>query len=685
MLLLLLRRAGLLRIHRQAPQRTMSTFIHLHTLDLRVHDSPSLFISHDPSSNLSNQVNHFLPVYIFDERALDVSHLPEGSKPFSPRIRPSEDGRPNGAQQTRAAPTSRVAQFHRTSPHRLWNLLEAVYGLRDTYRRSGGDLLIGYGRPEILIPQLIKTLGEDHVAGVWAQKEYTLEESNMLKNLRKSLPGKVKLQLNDSKTLIPSKHLPFDPAKQTPDVYTAFRKRVEGMGLTLGDNEMLVPPVLTARWSPSKIFNDVRVSVGKKRVNLKSFPDIKLEGKGWIRSGSEYDSMQAMYSALVKPLLDHPPLAGWSSVVKSSDEPPDFHPESALPSEGGSEASALTRLEDYVGHDPKSEEKDGENDNDTDRRDSVWLGGAKAKTYKDTRNGLVGEAFSTKFAGFLALGTLSAREAGWRVGELLQRVGKDAKVRGNVYWILFELLWRDYFQFTTLRYNHKPSSLFDIDGFAASMQDSHEHERPDPNDWHKPNWDDPNDPARRWCEGKTGVPFIDAPMIELRETGYMSNRSRQNVASFLTKDLYVDWRIGAEFFEMHLIDYDTCSNWGNWQYQAGVGNDPRASRQFNPIKQAHDYDADSEYVKLWLPQLEGLPDDIIQTPWLSNKQIKDYPSKPIVENPQWKKFYHKTPGKHSKNKGNGGNGGRGGGGTYRGRSRGTGTGRYGEAHRGPNQ
>lgn len=101
--------------------------------------------------------------------------------------------------------------------------------------------------------------------------------------------------------------------------------------------------------------------------------------------------------------------------------------------------------------------------------------------------------------------------------------------------------------------------------------------------------DGPSDqPAVRWMEGKTGVPFIDANMAELRESGFMSNRGRQNVASFLTKDLQTDWRIGAEFFESHLIDYEPTANYGNWQYVGGVGNDPRASRQFNPIKQAND-------------------------------------------------------------------------------------------------
>lgn len=116
----------------------------------------------------------------------------------------------------------------------------------------------------------------------------------------------------------------------------------------------------------------------------------------------------------------------------------------------------------------------------------------------------------------------------------------------------------------------------------------------------------------------------------------MSNRGRQNVASFLAKDLYMcvpwphlfplgvadfalsssDWRVGAEFFESLLLDYDPCSNYGNWQYQAGCGNDPRGmARQFNPIKQAVDYDRDGAFTRTWLPELDRVSDARLQTPW----------------------------------------------------------------------
>jgi deoxyribodipyrimidine photo-lyase len=104
----------------------------------------------------------------------------------------------------------------------------------------------------------------------------------------------------------------------------------------------------------------------------------------------------------------------------------------------------------------------------------------------------------------------------------------------------------------------------------------------------------------KWVNGQTGSDFVDANMLELKLTGFMSNRGRQNVASYLCNNLKLDWRYGAAYFEQQLIDYDVCSNWGNWAYLAGVGNDPRSNRIFNIEKQANDYDKNKVFRGLWL-------------------------------------------------------------------------------------
>ena len=110
----------------------------------------------------------------------------------------------------------------------------------------------------------------------------------------------------------------------------------------------------------------------------------------------------------------------------------------------------------------------------------------------------------------------------------------------------------------------------------------------------------------QWRYGQTGVPFMDANKRELLHTGWMSNRGRRNVASFLVKDLGLDWHMGAEWFESLLLDHDVSGNYGNWNYSAGIGNDPRENRKFNMIKQALDYDPDGDFVRMWFPELAGL-------------------------------------------------------------------------------
>lgn len=199
-------------------------------------------------------------------------------------------------------------------------------------------------------------------------------------------------------------------------------------------------------------------------------------------------------------------------------------------------------------------------------------------TYKETRNGMIGENYSTKFSAWLGLGCLSPREIYYE----LKKYEDQFLANESTYWLEFELLWRDYFRFMMKKYSNL---FFQQTGIKAKSDNLHQHN---------------NDTLLSWIDGKTGVDFIDANMIELKLTGFMSNRGRQNVASYLCNDLKLDWRYGAAYFEQQLIDYDVCSNWGNWAYLAGVGNDPRGNRVFNIEKQANDYDKLKAYRKLWL-------------------------------------------------------------------------------------
>ena len=202
----------------------------------------------------------------------------------------------------------------------------------------------------------------------------------------------------------------------------------------------------------------------------------------------------------------------------------------------------------------------------------------KLSVYKLTRNGLIGTDFSSKFSPWLANGSISAKTIYWEIIKYEQQIGKNE----STYWLIFELIWRDYFKYISLK---NGNSIFKIGGILDK----------------KYVWKTNQSAINHWINGTTDEPFVNANMIELQQTGWMSNRGRQNVASFFAKELLIDWRIGAAYFEAMLIDYDVHSNYGNWMYVSGVGNDPR-DRKFNIKLQASNYDGQSKFQKLWLQQ-----------------------------------------------------------------------------------
>lgn len=230
---------------------------------------------------------------------------------------------------------------------------------------------------------------------------------------------------------------------------------------------------------------------------------------------------------------------------------PVFDKRTAFPFQGG-EFTGKKRLQDYIW--------------DTQN----------IATYKQTRNGLIGTAYSSKFSAWLANGSLSPRMIYWEV----KKFERDVKKNQDTYWMIFELIWRDFFKYVSLKHGN---SLFKLGGILDKPYD----------------WGTSEKVKERWIKGETKYPFVNAHMKEIAATGWMSNRGRQNVASFWAKELKQDWRIGASYFESQLIDYDVHSNWGNWQYVSGVGNDSR-DRKFNIEKQTENYDSNGDFRNLWL-------------------------------------------------------------------------------------
>lgn len=228
-------------------------------------------------------------------------------------------------------------------------------------------------------------------------------------------------------------------------------------------------------------------------------------------------------------------------------------PRTAFPFKGG-EDQAKIRLEDYF-----------------------WET-KKLAVYKKTRNGLLGKDYSSKFSSWLANGCISPTIIYREVKEFEDKVTKNE----DTYWLIFELLWRDFFKYISLKHGN---DIFKVGGILKKDY----------------SWGHDDRIKDLWIQGKTKENFVNANMNELAKTGFMSNRGRQNVCSFWSKELQQDWRIGAAYFESMLIDYDVHSNWGNWMYNSGVGNDPR-DRKFNIKSQAERYDPGGKYQQTWLQE-----------------------------------------------------------------------------------
>jgi deoxyribodipyrimidine photo-lyase len=222
-----------------------------------------------------------------------------------------------------------------------------------------------------------------------------------------------------------------------------------------------------------------------------------------------------------------------------------------------------------------------------------YFAGPHAQTYKQTRNALDNWSDSTKFSPWLALGAVSPRQILAALAAHEQEQGANE----STYWIFFELLWREYFHWYAAYHDKK---LFAADGIQ---------QRRPPTSFYASRF-------QKWCQGNTPYPIVNACMNQLNATGYMSNRGRQLVASCFVHELSLDWRYGAAYFEQQLLDYDVAANWGNWQYLAGVGADPRGHRWFDLNKQTAMYDPHGEFIQRWQgDSFDGQLDHIDAADW----------------------------------------------------------------------
>lgn len=381
--------------------------------------------------------------------------------------------------------------FPKTGNHRAQFLLESVYALKKDLQALGSDLLVFYGSPHEVIPDVIRQLS---IKELWWQEEICHEEKQEELALQKAISNlELRTQTYWTHTLVDKIELPFELDK-LPNLFTQFRIQVEKQGKF---RESLPAP---------KALRGIAHSYKNREINLAvlGLPEVLAEP----RAAMDY---------------------------------------------GGGFAAAIIRIQHY------------------------FFQSKKLAQYKETRNGLLGADFSSKLSPWLAAGCISNS----MVYQAVKKFEQENFANDSTYWLIFELLWRDYFKFVALKFGN---AMFHSGGLFKQ----------------KTSWKKDDVLFQKWKEGKTGIPFLDANMRELLHTGFMSNRGRQNVANWLSKHKHIDWRLGAAWFESRLIDYDPCSNYGNWAYVAGVGNDARENRMFNLELQAQRYDPNGAYIKYWL-------------------------------------------------------------------------------------
>ncbi len=241
-----------------------------------------------------------------------------------------------------------------------------------------------------------------------------------------------------------------------------------------------------------------------------------------------------------------------------------------------------------------------------------WLADGLAR-YADRQNGM-GRLGTSRLSPYLRWGCLSPRELEHRA--LTESGGKGAEA-----WVR-QLGWRDFYAHVLLAWPQ--NTRLEFQPRLRGLE-----------------WEPPGENLDAWQEGQTGYPIVDAGMRQLARTGWMHNRARLIVGSFLTKDLHLDWREGERWFERLLLDGEPAQNNGNWQWIASVGTDPAPAyrRMYNPTLQAQRFDPGGAYIRRWVPELERVPDEKLFEPWTMSEReqraagcviSRDYPA-PVVQ------------------------------------------------------
>lgn len=377
-----------------------------------------------------------------------------------------------------------------------------------------------------------------------------------------------------------------ETTRDETDMEEAVADAVAQVGLASGDESASTAPEIDFIWGSTLLlpddmkFNPTGPALPPTFTQFRK--KVEAEPAVTVRPEIQPPDAFKLFPLELRLKSDEWPSLRHDLKVEGIMEPHDYpfpHIQACFPFEGG-EKAGLERLDDWI-----------------------FKRGCLS-TYFDTRNESGVSDSSSKFSPWLALGCLSPRSVYWAC----KRYEEQTEANKSTYHMVFELLTRDYFRWVAAQVGDR---LFALNGFSGEAASE------------KPIWKlatgaidaEATTRLEAWMAGETGAPFVDAPMRELAATGFMSNRGRQNAASFFIHDLeYPDWRAGAEYFESQLIDHDVAANWGNWAYIAGVGSDSRGGRHFNVVKQSMEYDPMGWYIKRWCSELRDIPSPLVHQP-----------------------------------------------------------------------
>eukprot|EP00933_Yihiella_yeosuensis_P036859 TRINITY_DN30673_c0_g1_i1.p1 TRINITY_DN30673_c0_g1~~TRINITY_DN30673_c0_g1_i1.p1 ORF type:complete len:651 (+),score=105.23 TRINITY_DN30673_c0_g1_i1:216-1955(+) len=269
------------------------------------------------------------------------------------------------------------------------------------------------------------------------------------------------------------------------------------------------------------------------------------------------------------------------------------------------------------------------------KRMQSWLQMGGHKRYKATFRHLLGD-YSSRLSPHLVLGCISPR----RLCTEMMAVDTGGP---HVEHFLYEMCWRDFFRHAARRWG---SSLFQVSGPVGPVTEASRSN----------SWKRDVELEGRWKSGKTGVPLVDAAMRELDKTGYMGNLARQFAAAYLVEDLGIDWRVGADWFESKLVDYDPHSNWGQWARSASVAPTNEAKKRRVGGTRYFDLALDiggreaQQYVRTWVKELASLPDNEVLSPWNSRTPIDAYPRAPFCSE-ELRRYFETAPSRKGGGKG----------------------------------